>query len=165
MITLRSDPFVAAQLPSVAVPEIGNDAATYPRILDRNQYFEAFSLSAEDLSRSAQYAGNAKRNELQAKFSDYSEFLASLGYVKAEAGPFIPTYLERIAQLTGKTNQFNLTTKPCYSLAEIESIACSPSLCDPLLSDSRDRFGDKCGVISVAIGQAGTRRLFMWTSG
>ncbi len=140
---------VAAQLPSVAVPEIGNDAATYPRILDRNQYFEAFSLSAEDLSRSAQYAGNAKRNELQAKFSDYSEFLASLD-MSAEAGPFIPTYLERIAQLTGKTNQFNLTTKR-YSLAEIESIACSPSYVTRYIR-LRDRFGDN-GVISVAIGR------------
>jgi len=77
-------------LPAIAVPEIGDDAAAYPPILDRNQYFETLSLSAEDLSRSAQYAGNAKRNELQGRFSDYSEFLASLD-MSAEAGPFTPT--------------------------------------------------------------------------
>jgi FkbH-like protein len=148
---------VAAQLPSVTVPEIGDDAAVYPRILDRNQYFETLSLSAEDLSRSAQYAGNAKRNELQAKFSDYSEFLASLD-MSAEAGPFTPTYLERIAQLTGKTNQFNLTTKR-YSLAEIESTASSPSYVTRYIR-LRDRFGDN-GVISVAIGRLESTTLHM----
>ena len=58
------------------------------------------------------------RNELQAKFANYGEFLASLE-MSSEAGPFAPPYLERIAQLTGKTNQFNLTTRR-YSLAEIE---------------------------------------------
>jgi FkbH-like protein len=152
--------FVAAQLPSVAVPEIGDDPAVYPRILDRNQYFETLSLSAEDLSRSAQYVGNAKRDELQARFSNYSEFLSSLD-MSAEASPFSPTYLERIAQLTGKTNQFNLTTKR-YSLSEIESIARSPSYVTRYIR-LRDRFGDN-GVISAAIGrlESTTLHLDLW---
>ena len=151
---------VASQLPMVAVPEIGNDASDYVRALDRRQYFETVSLSYEDLARSAQYAGNAKRNELQARFADYGEFLASLE-MKAEAGPFRPAYLERIAQLTGKTNQFNLTTKR-YSLAEIQAIAEDPVYITRYIRLS-DRFGDN-GLISVAIGrlEAGTLHLDLW---
>jgi FkbH-like protein len=151
---------VASQLPSVAVPEIGEDAAGFVRILDRNQYFETLSLSHEDLARSSQYAGNAKRNELQGKFADYGEFLASLEML-SEAGPFAPPYLERIAQLTGKTNQFNLTTRR-YSLAEIETIAHDPEYLTRYIRLA-DRFGDN-GLISVAIGKfdAATLHIDLW---
>jgi len=151
---------VQSQLPMVAVPEIGNDPALYVRLLDRNQYFEALSLSSEDISRSDQYAGNAKRNELQAKFADYGEFLASLE-MSAEVGAFIPTYLERIAQLTGKTNQFNLTTKR-YSQAEIESIAGDSRFITRYIRLT-DRFGDN-GLISCAIGriEGDTLHLDLW---
>jgi FkbH-like protein len=151
---------VASQLPEIAVPEIGDDPATYVRILDRNQYFEALSISTEDLSRSAQYAGNAKRNELQAKFADYGEFLASLE-MSAETGPFKNPYMERIAQLTGKTNQFNLTTRR-YSLADIEQIARNSAYVTRYIRLA-DRFGDN-GLISVAIGrlEADTLHLDLW---
>jgi FkbH-like protein len=140
---------VASQLPPVAVPEMSDDASGSARILDRNQYFETLSLSDEDLARSSQYAGNAKRNELRAKFADYGEFLTSLE-MSAETGPFGPPYLERIAQLTGKTNQFNLTTRR-YSFAEIESIARDPAYITRYIRLA-DRFGDN-GLISVAIGR------------
>ena len=151
---------VASQLPSIAVPEISEDAAASLRILDRNQYFETLSLSEEDLARSSQYAGNAKRNELQAKFANYGEFLASLE-MSSEAGPFAPPYLERIAQLTGKTNQFNLTTRR-YSLAEIESIARDPAFITRYLRLA-DRFGDN-GLISVVVGRldATTLHIDLW---
>jgi FkbH-like protein len=81
--------------------------------------------------------------------------------MKAEAGPFRPAYLERIAQLTGKTNQFNLTTKR-YSLAEIQAIAEDPVYITRYIRLS-DRFGDN-GLISVAIGrlEAGTLHLDLW---
>jgi len=151
---------VASQLPSIAVPEISDDAAASLRILDRNQYFETLSLSEEDLARSSQYAGNAKRNELQAKFANYGEFLASLE-MSSEAGPFAPPYLERIAQLTGKTNQFNLTTRR-YSLAEIESIARDPAYITRYIRLA-DRFGDN-GLISVVVGRldATTLHIDLW---
>lgn len=151
---------VASQLPSVGVPEISEDAAGSVRILDRNQYFETLSLSDEDLARSSQYAGNVKRHELQAKFADYGEFLASLE-MSSQAGPFVPPYLERITQLTGKTNQFNLTTRR-YSLAEIESITHDPAYITRYIRLA-DRFGDN-GLISVAIGrlEAATLHLDLW---
>ena len=140
---------VAAQLPSVTVPELGDDPASFARILDRNQFFEPLAISSEDLDRLNQYAGNAKRNELQATYLNYGEFLASLD-MSAEVGSFIPTYLDRIAQLTGKTNQFNLTTKR-YSAAEIASIAQNNQYVTRYIRLS-DRFGDN-GLISASIGR------------
>jgi len=76
--------------------------------------------------------------------------------MSSEAGPFAPPYLERIAQLTGKTNQFNLTTRR-YSLAEIESIARDPAFITRYVRLA-DRFGDN-GLISVAIGRLVSKTL------
>lgn len=140
---------VRAQLPMVAVPEVGADSSLYAQIIDRQRYFETLSISSEDLQRSSQYVANAKRNESQAKFQNYDEYLISLE-MRAEAGSFVPAYMERIAQLTNKSNQFNLTTKR-YSLAEVTSIAEDP-LFATLYIRLKDRFGDN-GLISVLVGR------------
>ena len=139
---------VRAQLPMVAVPEVGSDVSGYIEIVDRQRYFETLSISSEDLKRSSQYVDNAKRNELRAGFENYDQYLLSLE-MQAEAGPFGGPYMERIAQLTNKTNQFNLTTKR-YSLSEITRIADDPAYVT-LYIRLKDRFGDN-GLISVLIG-------------
>lgn len=56
------------------------------------------------------YQENAKRSQLQASFGNYEEYLKSLE-MKGEIKEFIPAHMSRIAQLTNKSNQFNLTTK------------------------------------------------------
>ena len=120
----------------------------YARIIEEGRYFEAVSFSAEDLGRAALYAENSQRDAFEAKFADYGEYLDSLEMV-AEIAPFKPVYLERIAQLTNKTNQFNLTTRR-YTLAEMEQRANDPN-CIALYGKLKDRFGDY-GLISVVLG-------------
>ena len=151
---------VAAQLPMVAVPDIGDDVAMYAAIIDRNLYFEPIALSAEDLKRGDQYKANAERVKAQATFANYDEYLQSLE-MTAEAGPFVSTYLDRIAQLTNKTNQFNLTTLR-YSFADISRIASDPDHVT-LFVRLADKFGDH-GLISVAIGrkEGDTLHLDLW---
>ena len=139
---------VHAQLPQVAVPEVGNDPARYAEILQAGRYFEPASLVAEDFERSAQYATRTKREAQAAQFADYGEYLRSLE-MHAEIAPFQPVYLDRIAQLTNKTNQFNLTTRR-YTLAEIEAAAHDPSRVT-LYGKLSDRFGDH-GLITVVLG-------------
>jgi FkbH-like protein len=70
-------------------------------------------------------------------------------------------YLERITQLTNKTNQFNLTTKR-YKAAEIEAIAQDPSYIT-LYGRLSDKFGDN-GLVSVVIGQVSgeTLQVDLW---
>jgi FkbH-like protein len=151
---------VADQLPEVASPNVGSDVTRFAEILESERYFEAHNVVQDDLNRSAYYNSNAQRSSYQVGFSDYGEFLASLG-MTAEIAPFRPVYLERITQLINKTNQFNLTTKR-YTSAEVEAIALDPmfvTLCGRLA----DRFGDN-GLVSVLIGRAvnETLELDLW---
>ena len=140
---------VRAQLPQVAVPELTADVTDYPRILDHARHFEQVSLSPEDLSRAAQYQQNAQRQHTQTRFAGYDEYLDSLE-MRAEIAPFSLTYLDRIAQLTNKTNQFNLTTRR-YTRAELETLAADPNVVT-LYGRLTDRFGDN-GLVSVVLGR------------
>jgi FkbH-like protein len=140
---------VRAQVPGIAVPELGSDPANYIAILQAGRYFEPLSFSHEDLARAEQYAGNSQRAAIQATFADYGEYLQSLEMV-AEIGRFVPVYLERITQLINKTNQFNLTTRR-YTLAEMEAIADDRSYIG-LYGRLTDRFGDN-GLVSVVLGR------------
>ena len=148
---------VSAQLPSVAVPDVGDQVSQFPAILDRGRYFEAISLSAEDLERASQYSGNAQRANLESAFADYGEYLDSLE-MTAEIEAFKPVYLERITQLTNKTNQFNLTTRR-YTLAEMQAIANNPDYIG-IYGRLSDRFGDN-GLISVVVGERRRDQLHM----
>ena len=152
---------VADELPMVAVPNVGNDVAQYPSILDEARYFETVALSGDDLARSEQWrCGNAVRSQAVASFTDYDAYLESLDMV-GEIGAFSPAYLDRITQLTNKTNQFNLTTRR-YTRAEIESIAANPSYIT-LYGRLQDRFGDN-GLISVVIARVSghTAEIDLW---
>lgn len=140
---------VSAQLPMVAVPDVGTNVLEFIPALERMRYFESPSLSKEDLERSAQYAENQQRAYEQARFSDYGEYLDSLA-MTAEIAPFQPVYLERITQLTNKTNQFNLTTRR-MTYAEIEHAASSPEYIT-LYGKLADKFGDN-GLASVILGK------------
>ncbi len=138
---------IRAQIPGTAVPEIGN-VENYIRAIDHAGYFEVTSLSADDAKRNEMYKANAQRAALEATFADYGQYLDSLemtGVIK----PFEPVFLDRIAQLTNKSNQFNLTTKR-YSRAEIEEVSGSDEYID-LYGKLIDKFGDN-GVVSVVIG-------------
>lgn len=146
---------VAAQLPPVAVPDVGADVSRFAEFLDREGYFEVTRLNQDDSQRAAFYAGNNERAMHQSAFANYGEFLASLE-MKAEIGAFSPAYLDRIAQLTNKTNQFNLTTRR-YTLAEMEAIAAAPENIT-LYGRLADRFGDN-GLVTVVTGKQQGRQV------
>ncbi len=138
---------VSSQVAGVAVPEIG-DAVQYLITLDRSGFFEMTSLSQDDLKRNEMYKANVERSREQASFADYTDYLKSLDMV-GEIAAFSPVYLSRIAQLTNKSNQFNLTTKRC-SLSDIEELAADAN-CITLYGKLQDKFGDN-GVVSVVFG-------------
>lgn len=140
---------VQAQLPMVAVPDVGADVVQYPAILSAGRYFETVSFSKEDLTRAEAYAANKARTEVQAQFNNFGEYLDSLE-MTAEIALFKPVYLDRITQLINKTNQFNLTTRR-YTAGEIDQIAVDAAYV-PLYGRLIDRFGDN-GLISVIIGR------------
>ena len=141
---------VRETVPEVCVPEVdGGDVFSYIRALEEGGYFDTVSISDDDKKRSDTYRQNAQRAELEHEAASYDDFLESLE-MEAEISPFRDVYFDRIAQLTNKTNQFNLTTRRC-TLADIREIAGDEryiTLCCRL----RDRFGDN-GIISLMIGE------------
>ncbi len=150
---------VAAQVPGVATPVL-DGAENYIKTLDHGGYFEVTTLSGEDLKKTELYHANAERRRAQAAFADYGAYLDSLEMTATIRG-FEPLYIQRIAQLTNKSNQFNLTTLRC-SEDDIRRMAEDPSwLC--LYGKLVDKFGDN-GVVTVVAGQAEgeTLHLRLW---
>ena len=139
---------VRAQVPGVIAPEL-DAVENYIAAIDRGGYFEVTSFTADDLKRNEMYKNNAQRAAQQAAFADYGEYLRSLE-MTAVIDDFIPVYLERITQLSNKSNQFNLTTRR-YTVAEMESVYESPDYIR-LYGKLIDKFGDN-GVVSVVIGR------------
>lgn len=141
---------VREHVPEVAVPEVtGGDVASYIRAIERNGYFETVSISEDDRKRSETYHANQKRVEMQASAGSYEEFLESLD-MRAKVAPFCHFYYDRIAQLTNKSNQFNLTTRR-FTRADIERMAEDPHYIT-LYGKLQDRFGDN-GLVSVVIAE------------
>ena len=138
---------VRQSIPGAAVPEI-NRVENYIQILDHAGYFEPTKLSEDDLKRNEMYLENAKRNHAQLAFTDYGEYLKSLE-MKGTIKPFQDLYMSRIAQLSNKSNQFNLTTRR-YTQAEVEETA-KDGRHITLYGKLEDKFGDN-GVVSVVIG-------------
>ncbi len=137
-------------MPEVSVPEVDSeDVFSFIRAIEGAGYFEAITLSDEDFKRNAGYHENKARQELASETASYDEFLESLN-MQAEIDSFCPIYFDRIAQLTGKTNQFNLTTRR-YTQSEIKEIANDTNYIT-LYGRLTDKFGDN-GLISVIIGE------------
>lgn len=149
----REREIIRQQVPQVAVPEMTEGENPAPdrfiKILDKNGYFEVVSLSEDDKKRNDMYKANALRKSQEERFGDYGEFLKSLE-MKGTIREFDPVYYSRIAQLTNKSNQFNLTTRR-YTQAEIEQIAKDDSYIT-LYGRLLDKFGDN-GVVSLVIGK------------
>ena len=139
---------VEGQLPMVQTVSFGSvHEAMYK--LTRSGYFEVTAISDDDLHRSEMYAANALRAAQQKSFGSYEDYLVSLE-MQAVICDFKPVYIQRITQLTNKSNQFNLTTRR-YSENEIQAVSQSTDhicLCGRLI----DKFGDN-GIVSVVIGR------------
>lgn len=152
---------VEEQVPGVAVPDIGKPE-DYIRRIDKNGFFEVTTLSADDRARNDMYKANSERAHAAASYSDYHEYLLSLD-MSARIAPFEPMYYGRISQLSGKSNQFNLTTLRC-SEADIEKYATSKDYIT-LYGQLSDKFGDN-GIVTLLIGRKdpdqGILHMDMW---
>ena len=114
---------IKQMLPMVAVPDFPAQPYELPAFFKQitDDYFALYSLTEEDRKKTEQYKANAKRAEEQSKFTDFSDYLRSLDiHLKIQRADGFNT--PRIAQMTQKTNQFNLTTRR-YTEADIKSFA------------------------------------------
>lgn len=138
---------VRAELPEVAVPEMPEDPALYPQRLADAGYFEGLTVTGDDRNRAAAYHANRQRNDLKASHADVGSFLANLG-MEMVWSPFAAADLNRLAQLSGRTNQFNLTGRR-RDRDGMQAIMDDPTMLG-LQFRLRDRFGDN-GLIALAV--------------
>ena len=134
--------------PLVVTPNIG-EISDYIKTIDVGGYFEVTTFSNDDIVRNQMYKQNKERNEFEASFQNYDEYLKSLK-MTGIIGQFNDIYLQRITQLTNKSNQFNLTTKRFTEAEMVEAKNDKKRI--TLYGKLIDKFGDN-GVVSVVIGK------------
>ncbi len=145
---------VKAQLKGVCAPTM-DGVENYIQTLDRSGFFEVTTFSEDDIKRNEMYKANVQRAAQQATFENYEDYLLSLE-MNAVIDDFIPMYVQRITQLSNKSNQFNVTTKR-YTAAEMEEVFASDDYIR-LYGKLVDKFGDN-GVVSVVIGKKNGKEL------
>lgn len=112
---------VKTYLPEVNVPDFPQEMSNYTEWFIEYvvyPYLSKYTLTKEDNTKHEQYKANIKRNSLSTKTLNLEEFIQALE-IQLSSHIDDTRFVERYAQMTQKTNQFNLTTKR-YTLQDIE---------------------------------------------
>ena len=151
MVFLDDNPFernmVRENIKGITVPELPENPEDYLEYLYSLNLFETASYSNLDKDRTKQYQVEAQRVSLSKTFTNEADFLKSLNMVSVVSG-FTKFNTPRVAQLSQRSNQFNLRTVR-YTDADIEAQANDPDVID-LSFTLEDKFGDN-GLIAVVI--------------
>ena len=151
MVFLDDNPFerqmVRENIPDITVPELPKDPGEYLEFLYSQNLFETASYSLADKDRTKQYQVEAKRVSFSKTFSNEADFLKSLHMLSAVSG-FTKFNMPRVAQLSQRSNQFNLRTIR-YTEADVSAMADDPKIID-LSFTLEDKFGDN-GLVAVVI--------------
>jgi FkbH-like protein len=151
MVFLDDNPFernlVRENIPQICVPELPEDPALYLDYLYSLNLFETVSFSGEDAKRTEQYQKEAERVALQESFTNEDDFLKSLNML-SDTKPFDSFSTPRVAQLSQRSNQFNLRTVR-YTEEDIKRISESENYLT-LSFTLEDKFGDN-GLICAII--------------
>ncbi len=138
---------VAAALPEITTVTLDVPPSERVRRLAASVRLDLSSLSAEDLERQRSYAARADAARLAGAAATIEDFWRSLE-MRAQIRPLDQASIERAAQLTQKTNQFNLTLNR-RTREEIERVAGEDgSVCVTL--ELEDRFAHH-GLIGLGV--------------
>jgi FkbH-like protein len=163
MVFLDDNPaeraLVRESFPAMTVPDLPADPCEYLPYLQTQGLFETASHTSLDAQRTQAYQVEVQRRSEREKFVDPGEFLVSL-QMRASIRAFTSYDYPRIAQLTQRSNQFNLRTVR-YTEKQIESLARSPAH-RTLAIELKDKFGDY-GLISVIIIERNSDSYFIDT--
>jgi FkbH-like protein len=164
MVFLDDNPFeremVKTNIPEVTVPELPEDPSEYLVFLRELNLFETSSVTEEDELRTQQYKEEAQRNVLQKSFENENDFLISLEMTSSPKA-FQPFDIPRIAQLSQRSNQFNLRTVR-YTEEDIKHIAASPDYFTLSLA-LKDKFGDHGLIGAIILKKLDEKTLFIDT--
>lgn len=151
MVFLDDNPvernLVKEKCPDIEVPELPKDPALWLDFLQRKNYFETASYTGSGSDRTKLYQREFERKSHQQSFETIDDYLQNL-MMEGRAKAFEPVKYPRIAQLTQRTNQFNLRTVR-YTEDDIKRLAEDKGFIT-LYYTLKDKFGDY-GLVSVVI--------------
>jgi FkbH-like protein len=164
MVFLDDNPFernmVRENIQGITVPELPEDPALYLDYLYNLNLFETVSYSGEDSKRTRQYQKEAERMVFQESFTNEDDFLKSLDMISVTK-PFDNFTIPRIAQLSQRSNQFNLRTIR-YTEEDIKRITQSDSYLS-LSFSLVDKFGDNGMICAIILEKKDNKTLFIDT--
>jgi FkbH-like protein len=164
MVFIDDNPFerniVRENLPDVCVPELPEDPADYLEYLYSLNLFETISYSNEDAERTKKYQIESKRVSAQKKYTNENDFLKSLE-MNSNVESFNNFNIPRVAQLSQRSNQFNLRTKR-YTEKDIKKIVDSESFFTFAFS-LKDKFGDHGLICVIILNKQSNSTLFIDT--
>lgn len=151
MVFVDDNPFergmVKDAIPELEVPELPEDPVDYLPFLQSLNLFETVSFTVEDNQRTDLYRQEAERTAYQHIYKNEEEFLAGL-QMKADVKLLDSYSLPRAAQLSQRSNQFNLRTVR-YTETTLQAINHSSDYL-PFVVSLNDKFGDY-GIISFVV--------------
>lgn len=151
MVFIDDNPFerniIIENIEGITVPDLPEDPADYLSYLKNLNLFETASFTEEDASRTSLYQEEARRAIYQKSFANEGDYLSRLE-MTSKVESFNKFTIPRIAQLTQRSNQFNLRTRR-YAEKETEIVASSEKHIT-LSFTLNDKFGEN-GLICVII--------------
>jgi len=138
---------IKQQIAEITTVLLTGDPDNYIKQVKEIKGLQTTLLTKEDIQRNKMFAADMKRKELKTHVTNMKDFYKSLQMV-ALLEIDKQSNVSRIAQLTQKTNQFNLTTRR-YSIEDIRRFISGK---DYKVYSLRleDKFGDN-GIVLVAI--------------
>ena len=164
MVFLDDNPFerniVRENIPEICVPELPEDPADYLEYLYTLNLFETVSFSNEDAERTKLYQIEAQRATIKQKFTNEDDFLKSLNMLSLVES-FTKFNIPRVAQLSQRSNQFNLRTVR-YTDADIDRLV----LLDNYFTFAftlEDKFGDNGLICVIVLKKEDAKTVFIET--
>jgi FkbH-like protein len=152
MVFLDDNPsereLIKTVIPEVEVPDFPTQPYMLPEFFKSiaEKYFSIYNLTSEDLSKTRQYKENALRNNVKSTFTDMNDYIRSLE-IELSIEEVNNITIMRAAQMTQKTNQFNLTTQR-YTETDLSEMLNDGAKIYTL--SVKDKFGDS-GITGLSI--------------
>lgn len=145
---------VKIALPEVCVPDFPRDIALLPARISEiaDQYFFTYRLTAEDAGKTRQYREEEQRRGDRSAFSTLEDYIRSL-QIEIEINQVKEAQILRTAQLTQKTNQFNLTSLR-FSPEQLSLYTRTNLVCVAVV---KDKYGESGLVAAVFVLIEGTK--------
>jgi FkbH-like protein len=141
---------VRATCPSVLTLQWYQENALADLLIDHLWELDIHSTTKEDRERTRMYRDEFQRQEVQANAANFQTFIESL-QLKLDFTEVTDEYLQRAAQLTLRTNQFNFTTIR-RNESEILQLQQNPDV-DMRIVQVQDRFGDY-GIVGLFVAKS-----------